>query len=139
MSKRASRSRSSTPMRGLLDTSVLIAEGASEMPDEASISAASLAEIHFGVHVAPDEPSRRARLRRLTEIEATFDPLPIDDRVARAYGALADVVRSTGRNPRTRVMDVLIAATAQVHDVPLFTKNKRDFGVFEGLIELRYV
>ena len=57
-------------MRGLLDTSVLIAEDATDLPDEAAISTASLAELHFGVHLAKDDRTRAHRLRRLAEIES---------------------------------------------------------------------
>jgi len=57
-------------MRGLLDTSVVIAAGAAQLPDEAAISAATLAELHFGVHLAKDESTRALRLRRLAEIES---------------------------------------------------------------------
>jgi len=99
-------------MRGLLDTSVVIAADGTDLPDEAAISAATLAELHFGVHLAKDEKSRALRLRRLTEVESRFTPLPIDDSVARAYGELAGLTAGRGHKVRTRVMDLLVAATA---------------------------
>jgi predicted nucleic acid-binding protein len=124
-------------MRGLLDTSVVIAAAATDLPDEAAISAATLAELHFGVHLAKNSSIRASRLRRLAEIESRFTPLPIDAAVARAYGELAVVTVEAGRKVRARVVDLLIAATARVHDVPLYTCNRRDFAPYAGLIELR--
>ncbi len=118
---------------------MVIAVEVDDLPDESAISAATLAELHFGVHIAPDSETRKARLRRLTEVESTFDPLPIDDAVARAYGALAHTMVSTGRQPRARVMDIFIAATAHVHSLPLYTRNAADFRPLEGSIEIRIV
>lgn len=111
-------------MRGLLDTSVLIASRRPEgLPDEVAISAVSLAELHFGVELTADPDERRRRTHRLAEIEARFDPLPVDASVARYYGTLAELTVRAGRRPRRRAMDLLIAATAQAHGVPLFTHD----------------
>lgn len=124
-------------VRGLLDTSVVLADDATDLPEEASISAATLAELHFGVHLAKDEERRSLRLRRLGEIESRFAPLPIDDSVARAYGELARHTIDAGRKVRPRVMDLLIAATARAHDLPLYTRNLADFEPLAELLDLR--
>jgi len=127
-------------MRGLLDTSVLVAIGGTdrpELPDEAAVSTVSLAELHFGVQVAKTAASRAHRLQRLALIESTFTALPVDEPVARAYGELAALNIKAGRKVRTRVVDLLIAATARVHGVPLYTLNRKDFEPFADLIELR--
>lgn len=126
-------------MRGLLDTSVVIAQDAASLPEVAAISAATLAELHFGVFLAGDDAARHARVRRLTEIEARFDPLPIDAAVARSYGMLAHLVVTAGRRPRRRVMDLLIAATAHAHDVALYTRDASDFAGLEDEIEITVV
>lgn len=126
-------------MKGLLDTSVVIAADGTDLPDEAAISAATLAELHFGVHLAKDDKSRALRLRRLTEIESRFTPLPIDESVARAYGELAGLTAGIGRKVRTRVMDLLIAATARAHGVPLYTLNRQDFEPLATLVDIRGV
>ena len=126
-------------MRGLLDTSVVIGTMVADLPEQAAISAATLAELHFGVHLAKDETARALRLRRLGEIEARFAALPVDEAVARAYGELAAVTVGAGRKVRTRVIDLLIAATARVHEVPLFTRNAQDFEPFAEVIDLRVV
>jgi predicted nucleic acid-binding protein len=119
--------------RVLLDTSVLIgAHDPSEI--EGAISAASLAELHFGTLVATDPDERARRVQRLGAIEATFDPLPIDARVAREWGRLAAAVTERGGQPRRRAIDLAIAATANVHDVPLLTADAADFAIVDDLV-----
>jgi hypothetical protein len=109
------------------------------LPDEAAISVATLAELHFGVHLAKDEANRALRLRRLAEIESRFTALPLDQEVARAYGEMARLMIEKGRKVRTRVVDLLIAATARVHKVPLYTRNPSDFEPFSKLIDVRII
>lgn len=125
--------------RGILDTSVVIARDATHLPDHAAISAVTLAELHFGVHLAKDVRRRAERLHRLSEIESRFSALPVDESVARAYGELAALTLDGGRKVRTRVADLLIAATARVHAVPLYTRNKKDFEPLADLVELRVI
>jgi predicted nucleic acid-binding protein len=123
-------------VRALLDTSVLIG---AEAPGalEGAISAASLAELHFGVLAAGDTDERARRAQRLGVIEATFDPLPIDAAVAREWGRLAAAVGERGGQPRRRAMDLAIAATANVARVPLITHDAADFGLIEDLVSVR--
>jgi toxin FitB len=120
----------------LLDTSVLIG---TESPGdlEGAISAASLAELHFGLLVAADEGERARRSQRLGVIEATFDPLPVDAAVAREWGRLAAAVVSRGGKPRRRALDLVIAATANVYGVPLVMLNSNDFAVIADLVDAR--
>lgn len=121
-------------MRVLLDTSVLIA-GAPLDPDvDYAISAASLAELHYGVLAATEPTARAARLQRLAVIERSFDAIPVDAAVARAYGECAAAVLASGRNPRPRAFDLIIAATARVHGASLRTHNLADFAGLEGLV-----
>ena len=101
-----------------------------------AISTASLAELHFGVLVTVDPTIRAERLRRLSDLQRKFDALPVDDDVAISYGQLAAAVANTGRQPRSRVMDLLIAATAHAHDARLYTRNAADFVGIENLIEI---
>ena len=123
-------------MRALLDTSVLIgADSPGEL--EGAISVASLAELHFGVLVATSDDERSHRAQRLGVIEATFDPLPVDAAVAREWGRLAAAVESRGGQARRRAVDLVIAATANVHGVPLVTRNLKDFSVIADLVEIR--
>jgi toxin FitB len=123
-------------MRALLDTSVLIgAEDPGSL--DGAISAASLAELHFGVLVASDQDERARRALRLGVIESTFDPLRIDAAVAREWGRLAAAVFARGGQPRRRTVDLAIAATANVHGVPLLTHNIRDFQLVDDLVDVR--
>ncbi len=123
-------------MRALLDTSVLIG-AASPGTLEAAISAASLAELHFGVLVARDPDERALRAQRLGVIEATFDPLPIDAAVAREWGRLAAAIADRGGQPRRRAMDLAIAATANVAGVALVTHDVADFRLIDDLVEVQ--
>lgn len=123
-------------MRVLLDTSVLIGEQAP--PEvEAAISVASLAELHFGVLLAPDDDERALRTQRLGVIESTFDPLPIGAEVAREWGRLAAAVSNRGGQPRRRAIDLALAATANVNRVPLLTHNVGDFQIISDLVDVR--
>ncbi|MHB8470255.1 MAG: PIN domain-containing protein [Gaiellaceae bacterium] len=123
-------------MRVLLDTSVLIGtESPGEL--EGAISAASLAELHFGVLVAGSDDERARRSQRLGVVEATFDPLPVDAAVAREWGRLAAALVSRGGKPRRRAVDLVIAATANAHQVPLLTLNAKDFNLLADLVDVR--
>jgi predicted nucleic acid-binding protein len=129
-------------MRAILDTSVLIAQEedptvAAAIPDEAAISVVTLAELHYGVLAAKTDLIKQIRLRRLGLIEATFQPIPIDAAVARAYAAVARAVKLAGGTPRARVMDLWIAATALAANVPVFTRNREDFKLLEQIIDVR--
>lgn len=123
-------------MKALLDTSVLIAADVPALDGELAISSASIAELHFGVMVTADDATRAERLRRLTMLQRSFDAIPIDDQVAASYGRLATAVVHVGRQPRSRVFDLLIAATAHAHDARLYTRNAADLVGLDDLIEI---
>lgn len=123
-------------MRALLDTSVLIgAEDPGAL--EGAISAACLAELHFGVLVCVDDDERARRALRLGVVESTFEPLPIDAVVAREWGRLAAAVCTRGGQPRRRAVDLAIAATANVHGVLLLTHDVADFAILDDLVQVR--
>lgn len=122
--------------RVILDTSVVIAEGIAPIPGVLAISAVTLAELHFGVLVARRSDVRAERLRRLSILQQRFDALPVDDAVAVSYGRLSAAVVEAGRQPRRRVMDLLIAATAHAHDATLYTRNVVDFAGLESLVDV---
>jgi len=124
-------------MRAVLDTSVVIATGVGPIDGELAISCVTLAELHFGVLVAKDLDTRSERLRRLLLLQGKFDALPLDEAVAASYGQIAAAVVSEGRQPRTRSMDLLIAATAHAHSATLYTRNIDDFAGLGDLIEIR--
>lgn len=122
--------------RAVLDTSVIIGGDAPSIPGDLAISAITVAELHFGVLVARDAKIRAERLRRLSVIQRNFDPLPVDSAVANAYGLLAAQVSEIGRQPRARVMDLLIAATAVVHGARLYTRNAADLKGLEDMVNV---
>jgi toxin FitB len=125
-------------LTAVLDTSVVIATDVGPLEGELAVSAATLAELHFGVLVAEEPGIRAERLRRLSFVQRRFDPLPIDDSVAASYGQLAAAaaVVDAGRQPRPRTMDLLIAATAHAHGARLYTRNPDDFLGIGHLVEV---
>jgi predicted nucleic acid-binding protein len=117
-------------VRGLLDTSVFVGQEQGRelksLPDEAAISVMTLAELHVGVLLAGNQRVRAQRLRTLARVEHTFDALPVDDGVARAFAEIVADARRNRRQPM--VVDALIAATAVAHNLPLYSQD-RDFGL----------
>ena len=106
---------------------------AASLPAELALSAVSLAELAAGPHATQDAEERARRQDRLQRAEATFDPIPFDAEVARAYGR----VYAAGRKARgRRSLDMLIAATALGARLPLYTRNPGDFSDLAGLIEV---
>lgn len=126
--------------RGLLDTSVVIdwhqPEVAAALPDEAAVSAVTLAELAAGPHLAATPLERSRRQVRLQQVEATFTPLPLDAAAARSYGHLVAAVSAAGRSHRPRVADLLIAATAHAQGLALYTRNGTDLIGLDGLLEV---
>lgn len=123
-------------MTALLDTSALIAPWQPPEDDQFAISVVSLTELHYGVLKATGTPALASRLRRVSEIERAFDPIPVDVRVARAYAECAQAVARVGRSPRPRVFDLVIAATAMVEGAKLYTFNPEDFRGLQDLVEI---
>lgn len=125
---------------GLLDTSVVIdwddPAVAAALPDEAAVSAITLAELAAGPHLASSVSEGSRRQARLQQVEATFHPLPFDAGTARSYGQVVAAIYETGRSHRRRVADMLIAATAHANQLPLYTRNPGDFTGLGDLIEI---
>jgi predicted nucleic acid-binding protein len=123
----------SEPTRGLLDTSVVVDHDVlppDVLPDESAISAITLAELAAGPHATDDDEERARRQDRLQWAAATWDPLPFDADAARAYARVFAATRTAGRSSRTRVADLLIAATAAAYGLRLYTRNPGDlFGL----------
>jgi predicted nucleic acid-binding protein len=126
--------------RGLIDTSVVIdleRIAAADLPMEIAISAMTLAELAAGPHATSDPPERARRQDRLQRAEATFEPLPVDAGVARAYGRVYAAIAASGREARgRRTVDLLIAATALAAGLPLYTRNPADFAGLSDMIDI---
>ncbi len=114
-------------MRGLLDTSVFLADErgrelvTDQLPDEAAVSIVTLAELELGVHLASSEEARAQRLRTLQATRVTFVALAVDDNVASVFAELVATARRRGLRPK--VQDAWIAATARAHAVAVYTQD----------------
>lgn len=110
-------------MDAILDTSFFVGPlgHIAAPPAHSAISTVTLAELQLGVLLADGADQRAARLATLAEVERAFEAIPVDRRVASAYAELVAAARRAGRRPRP--MDGLIAATAMVHRVPVYTKD----------------
>jgi len=124
-------------VRALLDTSVFVAKEQGRpitaAPEEAAVSVMTIAELHIGVLAAADPDIRAARLRTLAEVERTFEPLPVDAKVARRFAEIVVDAKRGGR--RVGVIDALIAATGAANDLPVFTQDSD----FEGLVGVQVI
>ncbi|MGQ0550546.1 MAG: PIN domain-containing protein [Armatimonadota bacterium] len=111
--------------RGLLDTSVFVARETGRahgtLPAAATVSVVTIAELHLGVLLADDPTIRAQRLRTLSSVLALFEPLPIDSAVARIFAEIVAEARRQGKRPK--IMDTWIAATALIHDLPVYTQD----------------
>jgi len=137
--------------QGMLDTNILILRrwiDPAELPDEMAISAITLAELSAGPHEVRrndeqdsyDEPAERARrLEILQRAENEFDPVPFDAEAARIFGRVTAAVIATGRKPRRRVADLMIASIAIAERLPLYTTNPDDFAGLDSHIPIMRV
>jgi predicted nucleic acid-binding protein len=118
----------------LADTSVFIAaeQGRSlggPPAGEARISVATLTELLMGVHRASDGPLRELRNSTLGSAHR-FIALSYDGPVAERLAELLAKARAQRR--RAGAMDAIIAATALVHDLVVWTQDD-DFAVLAEL------
>lgn len=123
-------------MLSVLDTSILIAEAPVPVDGDIAISIVSIAELQFGVLVAPDDDRRAHRLARLSAILRGFEPLPVDPAVAASYSELAAATHRAGRKATARSLDLMIAATAHAHGARLVTANSDEVRHLDGLLEI---
>jgi predicted nucleic acid-binding protein len=126
--------------RVLLDTSVVVAAGQTPvdiLSVNTAISTLTLAELTAGPFAAGDDLERARRQERVQRFESGVEALPFDSNCARAFGSVYAATTAIGRKPRgSRIVDLMIAATALAHDLPLYTLNPRDLRGLEDLIEI---
>ena len=129
-----------SPDRGLIDTSVVIALGrvdVARLPPDSAVSTLTLAELASGPVAARDPGERARRQETLQRTEATFEALPFDSRCARIYARIYAAIADAGRKPRgSRTLDLMIAATALAHEIPLYTLNAVDLRGLGDLVEI---
>jgi predicted nucleic acid-binding protein len=125
---------------GLLDTSVVIDWHdpivVTALPDQMAISAITAAELAAGPLLAAAPAEAAKRQARLQEVEAKLEPLPFDGTAVRSYGLVVAAVVREGRRPRSRLADLLIAATAHANGLDLYTRNGDDFAGLEDLVHV---
>jgi predicted nucleic acid-binding protein len=120
------------PARFLCDTNVL-SELVRQRPNPGvvawarlvstlALSAITVEEISFGLAARPN-PKLQSWFSDY--VEASCVVLPVDQDVARRSGELRGLLRSRGET--CSQADMLIAATAHVHQMTLVTRNRRDF------------
>jgi tRNA(fMet)-specific endonuclease VapC len=132
-------------MARLIDSSALIAlerrnMSPEEVPelllgDDASIAAITASELLFGVHRAT---LSERRLRRQAFVDTVLDVVPVlpfDLPVARIHALVGSQLAEIGQRVDTH--DLLIAATALAHGLPVCTENLRDFERIPGLDVIR--
>ena len=119
----------------LVDTSVFIAaeqrRPLTQPPaGDARISVATLTELGVGVRRAVGEPLLRLRETTLARARR-FIAMPYDELVAERLAELLAAARAHRR--RAGAMDAIIAATALVHDLAVWTQDE-DFEVLTELM-----
>ncbi|GAB3880092.1 hypothetical protein GCM10029964_033690 [Kibdelosporangium lantanae] len=60
--------------------------------------------------------------------------MPFDRDAATRYGTLVALTLATKRDPKPRRMDLLIAAIASAHGLPLYTRNADDFSGLHDML-----
>lgn len=62
--------------------------------------------------------------------------MPFDAEAARLFGRATAAVIAASREPRRRIADLMIAATAITECLPLFTTNPDDLAGLESLVRV---
>jgi predicted nucleic acid-binding protein len=75
--------------------------------------------------------ARSAEHRRIERLFALIAWVPVDEKVSRRAGELGQ--RWLRSHPGIGVTDLLIAASADLNEIPLATNNLKHFPMFEGL------
>jgi predicted nucleic acid-binding protein len=123
---------------GLLDTSVVVdlqILNLKSLPDSGTISAVTLAELSAGPAATKDPTIKARRQLQIQLAESQFSVLPFDARAARMYALLYQAIHAKGTKTRGgRALDLMIAATALAHDLPLYTRNPKDFSNLRDLV-----
>ncbi len=112
----------------LLDTSCVIEfpDQLENLADTATVATLTIAELAYGIY--HDDPLiAAARETRYRQVLNQFDPVPYSARAAHLYGAIAASVRKSGRNPRPRRIDLMLASVAAEINAVLLTRNPADF------------
>ena len=77
-----------------------------------------------------NDADRAGRVATLSAVESTWDPLPVDAKVARQFARIVADLRA--RRWRVPILDALVAATAAVEQIPVVTQD-RDYDAIRGV------
>lgn len=127
----------------LLDTNILIAlvnpKEQTPVLDgfDVLVSTLSWSEMERGVAASKTIPIRVRRQNECRDLYAKIgDGIPYDQACVRAHRRILDQIVTRGRDPRVRLVDTMIAATAVANGLPLITRNVADFDVLGGLLDV---
>jgi predicted nucleic acid-binding protein len=98
--------------------------------DRPYVSFITIAELHVGVALSPDAPTRTARQRTLSRAQR-FRPLPIEDPILDHY--------TTARRAGLRGNDAWIAAAAQQVGATLVTADEVFARRADGMVEVELI
>ena len=122
------------PVSGLADTSVFIAHESGReltpLPPRIAISVVTLGELQLGV-LASESRAVRAHRADTLALARRADPIPISEAVMVRWAELVDSCRRAGAGRGVKQNDLLIAATALEHGLPVLTQDE-DFDALAG-------
>jgi len=100
------------------------------------ISAVSVSELLLGVYGADTEERRQRRAAFVEQVLADFEVLDFTTEVARVHAQIHYQLGKEGRVIGAH--DLMIAATALQHVLPVLTANKREFSRVPNLHVIPY-
>ncbi len=100
---------------------------ANKQPSQLFISSITWAELHRGVAKLPASKRRNQLTEWLNELQWQFGDrnLAFDAKTAEHWALMVSILESQGKS--MPIIDSLICATAQHHDLVLVTRNTKDF------------
>ena len=125
---------------GLLDTSAVIDLESLKnayLPTFGKISAITCAELSIGPLSAQHATEKLNRIRKLWFAMNELEVLTFGIPESKSYGTLFEKLLPLGVKARgSRSLDLMIAATALAHQLPLYTRNAKDFASVNDLVEI---
>ena len=114
------------PSLGLLDTSIFIAREdgrpLGDLPERVAVSVVTIGELQLGV-ISTDDDDLRARRADTLALARAADPIPISEAVMGSWARLVADCRAAGILRAAKLTDLLIAATAIEHGLPVVTQD----------------